>query len=111
MVVTNRDGLPDKLFDDPGTDALYYRPNQSGPSGGTRFGNKIAISGLNVFQKDKSTGYTAGLEAVAVTALIDGANICKTTTTTTIYFTEGKCAQLPHTVKGGQAYFQHNHTA
>src|SRR5258708_16405299 len=96
MVDINGDGLPDKLFYDPGTDALYYRPNQSGPSGGTRFGNKIAISGLNVFQKDKSTGYTAGVEAPALTAPITRANICKTTTTTTTYFIHANADPLPH---------------
>src|SRR5258708_36271815 len=72
-----------------------------------RFRNKIEISGLDVFQKDKSTGYTAGLEAVALTALIAGANIGKTTTTTTIYFTEANGDQLPDIVKDGQVYFNH----
>ncbi|HTI91719.1 MAG TPA: SpvB/TcaC N-terminal domain-containing protein [Puia sp.] len=107
MIDINGDGLPDKLFYDPGADALYYRPNQSGPSGGARFGDKIAIAGINVFQKDKSTGYTVGLEAVALSALMAGANTGKTTNTTTIYFTEANGDQLPDIVKDGQVYFNH----
>jgi RHS repeat-associated protein len=107
MVDINGDGLPDKLFYDPGTDALYYRPNLSGPAGGTIFGDKIAITGLNVFQKDKSSGYTVGLEAVALTALMAGANIGQTTTKTTIYFTEANGDQLLDIVKDGQVYFNH----
>src|SRR5258708_39148583 len=66
MIDINGDGLPDKIFYDGGTEALYYRPNLSGTSGKTSFGNKIVISGINVFQKDKSTGYTVGVEAVAL---------------------------------------------
>jgi len=107
MIDINGDGLPDKLFYDPGADALYYRPNQSGPAGGTRFGERVAITGLNVFQKDKSSGYTAGLEAVALTALMAGANTGHTTNTTTIYFTEANGDQLPDIVKDGQVYFNH----
>jgi len=111
MIDINGDGLPDKLFYDPGTDALYYRPNLSGPSGGARFGNKIAISGMNVFQKDKSTGYTAGFEAIALTALMAGVNTGRTTMTTTIYFTEANGDQLMDIVKDGQVYFNHIDTA
>lgn len=107
MMDINGDGLPDKLFYDPGTDALYYRPNRSGPGGGAQFGNRIAITGLNVFQKDKSSGYTVGLEAVALTALMAGANTGQTTNKTTIYFTEANGDQLPDIVKDGQVYFNH----
>lgn len=107
MIDINGDGLPDKLFYDPGTDALYYRPNQSGPTGAMQFGNRIAITGLNVFQKDKSTGYTVGLEAVALSALMAGANTGRTTNTTTIYFTEANGDQLADIVKDGQVYFNH----
>src|SRR5258708_10053597 len=107
MVDINGDGLPDKLFYDGGSDALYYRPNLSGPAGGARFGNRIAISGLNVFQKDKSSGYTVGLEAVAFSALMAGANTGRTTNTTTIYFTEANGDQLTDIVKDGQVYFNH----
>jgi RHS repeat-associated protein len=107
MMDINGDGLPDKLFYDPGTDALYYRPNQSGPGGATTFGNRIAITGLNMFQKDKSSGYTVGLEAIALSALMAGANAGSTTNTTTIYFTEANGDQLPDIVKDGQVYFNH----
>jgi len=107
MIDINGDGLPDKLFYDPGTDALYYRPNLSGPAGGSRFGDRTAISGLNVFQKDKSTGYNVGLEAIALSALMAGANTGKTTMTSTIYFTEANGDQLPDIVKDGQVYFNH----
>src|SRR5260221_12172205 len=107
MIDINGDGLPDKLFYDGGSDALYYRPNLSGTSGKTSFGNKIVISGINVFQKDKSTGYTVGLEAVALSALMAGANIGWTSNTTTIYFTEANGDQLPDIVKDGQVYFNH----
>jgi len=107
MIDINGDGLPDKLFYDPGTDALYYRPNQSGPAGGMTFGQRVAITGLNVFQQDKSSGYTAGLEAVALTAFMAGANTGHTTNKTTIYFAEANGDQLPDIVKDGQVYFNH----
>ncbi|HEY4108073.1 SpvB/TcaC N-terminal domain-containing protein [Puia sp.] len=107
MIDINGDGLPDKLFYDGGSDALYYRPNLSGVSGKTSFGNRITINGLNVFQKDRSSGYTVGLEAVALTALMAGANTGQTTNTTTIYFTEANGDQLADIVKDGQVYFNH----
>ncbi len=107
MIDINGDGLPDKLFYDAGGDALYYRPNLSGPAGGMRFGDRIAITGLNVFQKDKSSSYTIGLEAVALSALMAGANTGWSTNTTTIYFTEANGDQLPDIVKDGQVYFNH----
>jgi len=56
MIDMNGDGLPDKLFLDAGSNSLYYRPNLSGTTGGTGFGDRIAITGINVFQKDKTTG-------------------------------------------------------
>jgi RHS repeat-associated protein len=107
MIDVNGDGLPDKLFLDAGSNTLYYRPNQSGTSGRTSFGDKIAISGINVFKKDKSTGYTVGLEAVALSAFTAAANASWTTNTTTIYFTEANGDQLPDIVKDGQVYFNH----
>ncbi|GGB25045.1 SpvB/TcaC N-terminal domain-containing protein [Puia dinghuensis] len=107
MVDINGDGLPDKLFLDGGSNTLYYRPNQSGTTGKTTFGDKIAINGINVFQKDKSTGYTVGLEAVAFSALMAGANATWTNNKTTIYFTEANGDQLPDIVKDGQVYFNH----
>ena len=107
MIDVNGDGLPDKLFFDAGSDALYYRPNLSGTTGNTSFGNKIAINGINVFQQDKTQGYTVGLEAIAFSALMAGANTGKTTMTSTIYFTEANGDQLPDIVKDGQVYFNH----
>jgi len=107
MVDINGDGLPDKLFYDPASDALYYRPNLSGTSGKTSYGNRIGITGINVFQKDKSSGYNVGLEAVALTALMAGANTGQTKTTTTIYFTDANGDQLLDIVKEGQVYFNH----
>ncbi|MBO9201949.1 MULTISPECIES: SpvB/TcaC N-terminal domain-containing protein [Niastella] len=107
LVDMNGDGLPDKLFLDAGNNSLYYRPNQSGVTGKTSFGNKIAITGLNVFQKDKTQGYTVGLEANALGGLMAGANLGKSTTKTTIYFTEGNGDQLVDIVKEGTVYFNH----
>jgi RHS repeat-associated protein len=107
MVDINGDGLPDKLFLDAGSNTLYYRANQSGVSGKTSFGNKIAIGGINVFQKDKTQGYSVGLEAVAYGGLMAGANMGKSTTKTTIYFTEANGDQLMDIVKEGKVYFNH----
>jgi RHS repeat-associated protein len=107
MIDVNGDGLPDKLFLDAGNNTLYYRPNQSGVSGKTSFGNKIAIAGINVFQKDKTQGYTVGLEALALGGLMAGANYGNSTTKTTIYFTEANGDQLMDIVKEGQVYFNH----
>ncbi len=109
MIDINGDGLPDKLFLDAGSNSLYYRPNLSGTTGKTGFGDKIAIDGINVFQKDKTTGYTVGLEADAAGSfgLMAGANTGWSTTTSTIYFTEANGDQLPDIVKDGQVYFNH----
>jgi RHS repeat-associated protein len=107
MVDINGDGLPDKLFLDAGNNTLYYRPNQSGVSGKTSFGDKLAIQGVNVFQKDKTQGYTVGLEANALGGLMAGANVGKSTSKTTIYFTEANGDQLMDIVKEGQVYFNH----
>ena len=109
MIDINGDGLPDKLFLDAGGNTLFYRPNLSGTSGKTGFGEKIAITGINVFQKEKSTGYTVGLEADAPGpfGLMAGVNSGWTTNTTTIYFTEANGDQLPDIVKDGQVYFNH----
>jgi len=111
MIDVNGDGLPDKLFYDAGTDALYYRPNLSGTTGRTSFGERVAITGISVFQKDKSSGYNVGLEAVALTALMAGANAGLTTNTTTIYFVEANGDELIDIVKDGQVYFNHIDTA
>ncbi|MBO9202430.1 MULTISPECIES: SpvB/TcaC N-terminal domain-containing protein [Niastella] len=107
MVDINGDGLPDKLFLDAGNNTLYYRPNLSGVTGNTGFGNKIAITGVNVFQKDKTQGYTVGLEALALGGLMAGANVSKSTTKTTIFFTEANGDQLMDIVKEGKVYFNH----
>jgi len=109
MIDVNGDGLPDKLFLDGGSNTLYYRPNQSGVTGKTGFGDKIAISGINVFQKDKTVGYTVGLEADAPGpfGIMAAGNTGWSTTTTTIYFTEVNGDQLTDIVKDGQVYFNH----
>jgi len=39
MIDINGDGLPDKLFLDAGSNGLYYRPNLSGTTGKTGFGD------------------------------------------------------------------------
>jgi RHS repeat-associated protein len=107
MIDVNGDGLPDKLFLDAGGNTLYYRANLSGITGRTSFGDKIPIDGITIFQKDKTTGYTVGLEANAFGGLMAGANIGKSTTSTTIYFTEANGDQLPDIVKDGTVYFNH----
>ena len=113
MIDMNGDGLPDKLFLDGGSNSLYYRPNLSGTTGNIGFGDKIAISGINVFQKDKTVGYTVGLEADAPGpfGIMAAGNTGWSTTTTTIYFTEANGDQLPDIVKDGQVYFNHIDTA
>ncbi|OQP48072.1 hypothetical protein A4H97_30020 [Niastella yeongjuensis] len=106
MIDINGDGLPDKLFLN-GNNTLSYRPNQSGVTGKTSFGDKIAIEGLNVFQKDKTQGYTVGLEANAFGFLMAGANFSNSTAKVTIYFTEANGDQLVDLVKDGKVYFNH----
>lgn len=106
MIDINGDGLPDKLFIN-GNNTLSYRPNQSGVTGKTSFGDKIAIEGLNVFQKDKTQGYTVGLEANASGGLMAGINFSNSTAKVTIYFTEANGDQLVDLVKDGKVYFNH----
>lgn len=109
MVDINGDGLPDKLFLDGGT--LYYRPNLSGTSGRTGYGDRIPIDGINVFQKDKTKTTSFGVEANALGGLMAGANTTRSTTKTSIYFTEANGDQLMDIVKDGQVYFNHIDTA
>ncbi|WP_431216254.1 SpvB/TcaC N-terminal domain-containing protein [Puia sp. P3] len=107
MIDMNGDGLPDKLFLDAGSNTLYYRPNQSGATDKTGFGDKIAISGINVFQKDKTVGYTVGLEADAPGpfGIMAAGNTGWSTTTTTIYFTEANGDQLDRYRQGRTGLF------
>ncbi len=103
------DGLSDKVF--VSRQGLSYRPNESGPKGGTTFGTlrSIQLSGTSSFHQEKSRTISGGLEAhvgCGVSAFV-GASASKTTSTTSVYFTEVNGDQLPDIVVNGRVYFNH----
>lgn len=104
MIDINGDGLPDKVFTT--NDGMFYRPNLSGPDGTSVFGDKIAIQGINKFHKEKSKTISGGIEAHGPGAVIfAGVGASKTTSTTTVYFTEANGDQLIDVVINGTVYF------
>ncbi len=61
MLDINGDNLPDKVFEEDGT--IYYRLNQSGPDGGTVFGDKVEITTLHTLSREESSSGWIGPEA------------------------------------------------
>lgn len=99
----NGDGLTDKVFKTD--DGLFFRPNQSGPTGVTSFGERIKINGISDFSKGKSRTLDVGIESHF--GLFVGAQFSNTKGRTTIYFTDTNGDQLIDIVKNGQVFFNH----
>ncbi len=107
MIDINGDGLPDKVFMNRKGDKMYYRPNQSGSTGNTVFGAKreVTLNGTNNFYKEKSKTLNFGLEA-SFYAFV-GFGTSKTTSVTSVYFSEVNGDQLPDLMVNGKVYFNH----
>ena len=104
MIDINGDGLSDKVFTK--NNGISYRPNLRGPEGQPVFGNVISIPGIDKFHKEKSKTVNGGVEAHGPGGVVFvGASKSKTTSTTTVYFTEANGDQLPDVVIDGKVYF------
>ena len=69
LIDINGDGLPDKVFvkkGDDGKEAMYYRPNEIGIDGKTRFGTRHRIEGVNKFFQEKSRTHSGGAEVEGI---------------------------------------------
>jgi len=108
MIDLNGDGLPDKVYVD--TDGkIQYCPNESGPKGGETFGapRQVTIDGVDNFHKEKSRTLSGGVEASfgsAVSATV-AVGTSKTTSVTSVYFSEVNGDGLPDLVSKGQVFF------
>jgi len=99
----NGDGLPDKLYKKGGT--VYYRPNQSGPNGGTQFGEARVVAGLPAISKQSSRTTSSGVETYfGATA---GYNKSNTFTEAKIYFSDVNSDGLVDLVYNGKVLFNH----
>jgi len=78
----NGDGLSDKVFDSGGK----FRPNQSGPDGGTVFGDPQPLDGLGEISKEKANMVSLGFESYFVAAI--GFNYSMTFTETSTYLSD-----------------------
>ncbi|MEK7991226.1 MAG: SpvB/TcaC N-terminal domain-containing protein, partial [Thiotrichaceae bacterium] len=99
----NGDGLPDKVYRDGG--GIYYRPNQSGPDGGTRFGSEYKVGNLSRISKGRSSMYSGGAELYMGASV--GFNIAGTFSKTSVFFTEVNGDGLPDIVDNGRVLFNH----
>lgn len=103
MLDINGDNLPDKVYEENGT--IYYRLNQSGPDGGTAFGDEVEITTLDTLSKESTTSGWVGPEAYF------GANVVYhhtwVTTRGTVYFSDVNQDGLIDLVDNGQVKFNH----
>ena len=104
LVDLNGDGLPDKVFEDGGT--FFFRPNLSGPGGGTVFGPMVALPTLTAISEETSDTITGGAEAYPPlgSVMLDRSD---TYTISTIYFSDVNGDGLNDLVRGGQVLFNH----
>lgn len=112
MIDMNGDGLPDKVITDD--NGFRYRPNLSKPGMMPLFGEEIAMNNLGEFYRERSKTFNAGFEAQGgfgddFSAFV-GLGGSKTTSVTSVYFTDVNGDQLPDLVKNGLVYFNHLNT-
>ena len=99
----NGDTLPDKVF--KRSDGFYFRPNLSGPSGGTVFGAAVKIPSLPAIGTENSSTISFGGEIYVVANGL--ANHADTFTNGTAYFRDVNGDGLADLVNGQQVLFNH----
>ncbi|WP_310961148.1 SpvB/TcaC N-terminal domain-containing protein [Nocardioides terrisoli] len=99
----NGDGLPDKVFETG--DEIKYRINQSGPDGGTVFGDAKPLATLDTLGQQSSNAVTVGPEAHIGVSLLY--NHSWTFTDSSVYFIDVNNDGLPDLVHDGHVLFDH----
>ncbi|HET8661435.1 MAG TPA: SpvB/TcaC N-terminal domain-containing protein [Micromonosporaceae bacterium] len=101
LVDIDGDTLPDKVF--RRSDGFYFRPNRSGPSGVTVFGEARRIPSLSAIGAENASTVSFGAEAYLVANGL--ANHADTFTSGTTYFRDVNGDGLADLVSGEQVLF------
>ena len=108
FVDLNGDGLPDKVYKDGGS--VYYRPQIRNSNNTVEYGEPIKVIGISGFSSSSSNTYSGGADVKAgwgpAVATI-GTDASKTTTKTTVYFSDINGDGLIDLVSNGKVYFNH----
>ena len=104
----NGDGAPDKVYKKDG--AIYYRPQQRSVEGAVIYGEPIRVRGISNFSKSSSNSYSGGADVKAgwqkIVATL-GTDLSKTSSKTTVYFSDINGDGLVDLVSDGKVYFNH----
>ena len=104
----NGDGAPDKVYKKDG--AIYYRPQQRSVDGAVIYGEPIRVRGISNFSKSSSNSYSGGADVKAgwqkIVATL-GTDLSKTSSKTTVYFSDINGDGLVDLVSDGKVYFNH----
>ncbi|MDD7317523.1 MAG: toxin TcdB middle/N-terminal domain-containing protein [Prevotellaceae bacterium] len=104
----NGDGAPDKVYKKDG--GIYYRPQLRSDDGTVIYGEPIRVRGISNFSKSSSNSYSGGADVKAgwqkIVATI-GTDLSKTSSKTTVYFSDINGDGLVDLVSDGKVYFNH----
>ena len=101
LIDLNGDGLTDKVFVNGGN--VAWRRNISGPNGVEAYDDPRPVADLDDILKETATTVNGGVEIFFGISL--GTNIAKTTTETTVFFTDVNGDGLPDMNVGGAVLF------
>lgn len=108
FVDINGDGAPDKVYKKDGS--IYYRPQLRSNDGTVIYGESIRVRGISNFSKSSSNSYSGGADIKAgwqkIVATL-GTDLSKTSSKTTVYFSDINGDGLVDLVSDGKVYFNH----